>query len=70
MLNEQFISSNISIIIAIVLIDYALKATALWKSARNNSKIWFLLLLIINSVGILPLFYIFYFSKKDKSETE
>jgi len=40
------------------------KGIALWKAARNNDKTWFILLLILNTVGILEIFYIYVFSKK------
>ncbi|MFA6190251.1 MAG: DUF5652 family protein [Candidatus Staskawiczbacteria bacterium] len=40
------------------------KGIALWAAARNESKPWFIALLIINTVGILEILYIFYFSKK------
>lgn len=40
------------------------KGWALWKSARASDKIWFILLLIINTVGILEILYIFVFSKR------
>ena len=40
------------------------KAIALWKSARNTHKAWFVILLIVNSVGILDIIYIYLFSKK------
>jgi len=39
------------------------KLIALWKSARNNSKIWFIVLALVNTVGILEILYIFVFSK-------
>jgi len=39
------------------------KGTALWKSARKNSPFWFVALLIINTLGILEILYIFVFSK-------
>lgn len=42
----------------------AWKGVALWKAAKNNDKLWFLLLLIVNTAGILEIFYIFFFSKK------
>lgn len=44
---------------------------ALWKAARAGSKPWFIALLVINSIGILEILYIFFFSKmgkKDKTE--
>ena len=40
------------------------KAVALWKSSRNGDKAWFILLLILNTLGILEIFYIFVFSKR------
>jgi len=40
------------------------KGWALWKAARAGSKVWFVVLLIINTVGILDILYIFIFSKK------
>ena len=40
------------------------KGTALWKAARNNSNVWFVVLLLVNTMGILEIIYIFFFSKK------
>lgn len=43
------------------------KGLALWKSARKNSPIWFVILLIVNTAGILEILYIFLFSKMSSS---
>lgn len=40
------------------------KGIALWKSAQDGSKPWFVALLLINTIGILEIIYIFFFSKK------
>ena len=40
------------------------KGIALWKASKNGSKPWFIALLILNTLGILEIIYIFYFSKK------
>lgn len=40
------------------------KAIALWKAARNSHLAWFVCLIIFNTIGILPIIYIFAFSKK------
>lgn len=40
------------------------KGFALWKAARNMDKWWYVALLIINTVGILEILYIFIFSKR------
>lgn len=45
------------------------KGIALWKSAKNNSIPWFIALFLINTVGILEIVYIFYFSK-NKNQRE
>jgi len=39
------------------------KALALWKSARKGSTIWFIILLVVNTLGILEILYLFLFSK-------
>lgn len=39
------------------------KGIALWKSGRLNHKVWFIVLLIVNTLGILEILYIFVFSK-------
>ena len=54
MFNEQFINDNVWLLLIIVLTDYVLKAIALWIAARKNSKVWFVLLLLLNTAGILP----------------
>lgn len=44
------------------------KLLALWKSARNNHIVWFLVLAVVNTVGILEILYIYVFSKMGKRE--
>jgi len=43
------------------------KGIALWKSARNNQVAWFVVMLFVNTLGILEIIYIYFFSK-DKSQ--
>ena len=56
------------IFILLVIWTTVWKGLALWKSARLSNKWWFIALLIINTVGILEILYLFIFSKKDKEE--
>ena len=42
------------------------KGMALWRSAREGSKVWFVVLLIVNTLGILEILYLYIFSKKAK----
>jgi hypothetical protein len=34
------------------------KGLALWKSAREGSKVWFVVLLVVNTLGILEILYL------------
>ena len=40
------------------------KAIALWRAGRNSQLAWFICIFIFSTVGILPIIYIFGFSKK------
>ncbi|MEM4230389.1 MAG: DUF5652 family protein [Candidatus Pacearchaeota archaeon] len=40
------------------------KGLALWRAAKNDQKNWFIAILVINSVGILEIAYLFGFAKK------
>lgn len=43
------------------------KGYALWKAAKNDSKVWFIILLVVNTIGILEILYIFVFGKGKKA---
>jgi len=40
------------------------KGLALWRAAKNGQKYWFIALLVINTVGVLEIIYLRFFSKK------
>jgi len=61
--------TTLVILIVVQLWDGVWKLIALWKSARKKQLPWFIVLAIINSAGILPILYIFIFSKLDKKST-
>jgi len=42
------------------------KGWALWRAAKNDQKIWFGALLVINLLGILEIVYLLFFQKEDK----
>ncbi|MBX4212141.1 DUF5652 family protein [Candidatus Pacearchaeota archaeon] len=39
------------------------KGAALWKAARRNQPIWFVILIVVNTLGLLEILYIFLFSE-------
>jgi len=40
------------------------KGIALWRAAKSDQRNWFIVLLVINTAGILELLYLFRFAKK------
>ena len=57
-MQENTLLQNNTVLFTVVAIELTLKGIALWKSAKNGQKYWFVALLVINSMGILPLFYL------------
>lgn len=42
------------------------KGVALWKAARRSDPVWYVILLVVNTLGILEILYIFIFSRYRK----
>lgn len=57
-----------SAFIFLIILDGVLKAISLWKAARANQLVWFIVLIIFNTVGILPIVYLLFFVKKDENK--
>jgi uncharacterized membrane protein len=59
-------------IVAILLAVWTIpwKGLALWKSAKRGDRVWFIFLLLINTLGVLEIIYIFFFSKEKQKEPE
>jgi len=61
---EQFLMENQWVIFLIVAWTLLWKGMALWRAAKNDHKLWFIGLLAFNTLGILPILYIFIFGKR------
>ncbi len=51
------------VLIVLIFWTLAWKGFALWHSARNHQKAWFIVMLIVNSAGILEIIYLLWFRK-------
>lgn len=52
-----------TLVIALVLWTLPWKGIALWRAARLRDKWWFVAILLVNTIGLLEIVYIYYFSK-------
>lgn len=64
MILEQILTNNPWIIVLFVSWVLPWKGVALWKAAKNGDKKWFIVLLVLNTLAILEILYIFIWGKK------
>ena len=57
-------SLGVSLWLLVVILIWSLfwKLLALWKSARKGHAVWFIVIAIFNTIGILDILYIYVFS--------
>lgn len=51
---------------AVIVWALAWKGWALWVAARANKKWWFIILLVVNTLGIFEMIYIFFIERHHK----
>lgn len=68
---DSNISTNMAVAIALgVVWEFIWKGLALWRAGRRNESGWFVVLLVVNSFGILPIFYLLTHSKEQSHESK
>lgn len=65
-----FLTAHPWILIAAAAWTIPWKGVALWRAARRRSYVWFVVLLVVNTLGILEILYIFKFSKRKQPTQE
>ena len=66
MINTTISSAQLYVILGLATWSLIWKGLALWKSAGQKDKIWFVVLLVVNTLGLLDILYLFVFSKRQK----
>jgi len=51
---------------AVIVWSMIWKGIALWKAAQKNDKVWFVVLFLVNTAGILEILYIYVISKRSQ----
>ncbi|MEA3249909.1 MAG: DUF5652 family protein [Patescibacteria group bacterium] len=64
----QALQQNVAVMVVVSVWTLPWKGWALWKAARKGSKPWFIALLLINTLAILDILYIYVFSKRGERE--
>lgn len=53
-----------AVVIVLSLWELFWKGKALWKSSQRNERNWFIIILVANTLGILPIVYLQFFANK------
>jgi len=61
---EQFLTANKWVLFLIMLWVLPWKGLALWKAAHKKDQWWFIVMLVVNTLGILEILYIYVFSRR------
>ena len=67
---NQYIIGNWPLILLLAIWTIAWKIYAVWTAVKRDDKKWFVALIILNTLGILEIFYIFYVAKKSWAEVK
>ncbi|MEK7178910.1 MAG: DUF5652 family protein [Patescibacteria group bacterium] len=61
---DAFFEENFWVLVALMLWVLPWKGYAMWTAARLSHKWWFIALLILNTLAILDIVYVFFVAKK------
>ena len=67
---ESLLNINPVLLVIILIWVGVWKGLALWKSARLNQPVWFVALLVVNTLGILEILYLFLFSAMGRQKNK
>ena len=69
-LNNSLLNLPQWLLVVVIAWTLVWKGFALWRAAKLSHKIWFVIILVINTLGILEILYLFLFSKLDLKKYE
>ena len=61
---QAFFEANPALLVAILIWSLFWKGFALWKAAQLSQKVWFVIILIANTFGILEIIYLYFVARK------
>lgn len=62
--NITLSKNDVYLLTALLIWSLIWKGIALWKAGRNDQPAWFVVILILNTVGILEIIYLAFFQPK------
>ncbi len=66
-MSESQLNQYFALLAVMALWELIWKGLALWRAAQREEKGWYVAILLLNTVGILPILYLYVFSQKEKT---
>lgn len=63
---SNWIAANTTTVILILIVVLLIKGLALYRAARKESVVWFWVILVFNTLGVLPLLYLIFSEGESK----
>ncbi len=63
---SQILGISPLLLFLLIIWTFVWTGLGLWKAARKKSVAWFIVLFLVNTIGLLEILYIFVFSELDK----
>lgn len=65
------ISTSTAVLIGVLAVwELIWKGIALWRAARDGQNAWYIVMLVVNTAGILPILYILTHQTKSSSQAQ
>lgn len=65
-MESTFFVALLGLLPVLLVWDGIWRGVALWKAAQHKQIYWFIALLLVNSLGVVPIIYIKFFQKPSK----
>lgn len=62
---QYFLATHPTLFISLIVWSIVWKGFALWKAGKNRDFIWFVVILLVNTLGLLEIVYIFAIKNKE-----
>ena len=63
---SNWVAGNITTVVIALTVILLIKGLALYRAARKDSAVWFWVILVFNTLGILPLLYLIFSKGENK----
>lgn len=63
---DQLLNNYQPLLLLILLWTMPWKGVALWKAAKKNDQLWFIAILLLNTLAILDILYLYFFSERQR----